>query len=74
MKALRFNVKMHVPQRILDSVWEQGQVYGRIGRALEPYGGSYEYVLLNRETALDAIAADNDFHIFERSAFSIPER
>lgn len=72
MKALRFNVKMHVPQRIFDSVWEQGQVYGRIGRALEPYGGSYEYVLLNRETARDAIAADNDFHIFERSAFQHP--
>ena len=72
MAALRFHVKMHVPQRILDSAWEQGQVYGRIGRALEPYGGSFEYVLLNRETALNTIAADNDFHIFERSTFQHP--
>lgn len=72
MPALRFHVKMHVPQRILDSAWEQRQVYGRMGRALEPYGGTYEYVLLNRETALDDIAADHDFHIFERSRVQHP--
>ncbi len=72
MPALRFHVKMHVPQRILDSAWEQGQVFGRIGRALEPFGGSYEYVLLNRETAMDDIAADDHFHIFERGTIRHP--
>lgn len=72
MAALRFHVKLHVPQRVLSSAWEQGQVYGRIGRALEPYGGSFEYVLLNRETALAEIAADSDFHIFERGAVQHP--
>lgn len=70
--ALRFHVKMHVPQRILNSVWEQGQVYGRIGHALELFGGSFEYVLLNRETAEDEIASDHDFHIFERGAVQHP--
>ena len=72
MSALRFHVKMHVPQRILDSVWEQGQFYGRIGRALEQFGGSFEYVLMNRQTILNQVAADRDFHLFERGVIHHP--
>jgi len=36
-----FTVKMHLPQRTLDSAWEQRQVYERIGRALEPFGARF---------------------------------
>jgi hypothetical protein len=72
MQAPRFNVKMHVPRRILESVWEQGQVYGRIGRAIAPYGGTFEYVLMNRETILAQVEADRDFHILERGAIQHP--
>lgn len=72
MTALRFHVKMHVPQRMFDSKWLLGQVYGRMGRALEPFGGSYEYVLMNRETILDQVESDDDFHIFERGPIHHP--
>jgi hypothetical protein len=68
----RFHVKMHVPQRTIDSAWEQAQVYGRIGAALAPFGGSFEYVLLNRDTALAQIDADRDFHIIERGPIHHP--
>ncbi len=67
-----FTVKFHVPQRTLDSEWEQRQVYGRIGAALAPFGGRFNYVLLNRETALATINADRDFHIIERGAIQHP--
>ncbi len=67
-----FTVKLHVPQRTLDSKWEQGQVYGRIGAALQALGGRFEYVLLNRDTALTQIEADRDFHIIERGAVQHP--
>ena len=67
-----FCVKMHVPQRTLDSAWEQGQVYGRMGAALAAFGGRFEFVLHNRETALSQIEADGDFHIFERGAIQHP--
>jgi hypothetical protein len=70
--ARAFHVKMHIPQRMLDSPWEQRQVYGPIGAALGPFGGTFEFVLHNRETALDEIAADGDFHIFERGKIQHP--
>jgi hypothetical protein len=68
----RFHVKMHVPQRTLDSTWEQNQVYGRIGAAIAPYGGTFDYVLLDRAAALQQIEADQDFHIFEKGSVQHP--
>ena len=67
-----FTVKMHLPQRTLDSPWEQRQVYERIGRALEPFGARFEYVLHNRDTALALIEGDRDFHILERGTVQHP--
>lgn len=67
-----FTVKMHLPQRTLDSPWEQRQAYERIGRALEPFGARFEYVLHNRDTALDLIEGDGDFHILERGTVQHP--
>jgi Capsule polysaccharide biosynthesis protein len=70
--AARFHIKMHVPQRTLDSAWEQRQVYGHIGAAIAPYGGTFDYVLHTRETALAQVAADQDFHIFEMGTVQHP--
>lgn len=72
MAALRFHVKMHVPQRILDSPWEQRQFYGRIGGALEPHGGTFEYVLRDTDTILAQVEADQDFHLIERGVLRHP--
>lgn len=68
----RFHVKMHLPQRTLDSAWEQDQVYGRMGAALAELGITHEFVLHNRDTALAQVQADGDFHIFDHGRVQHP--
>ncbi len=67
-----FPLRLHVPQRVLESDWERRQVYVPLIEALTPLGAACTLVPHNRDTALAEVAADQAFHIFDRGHIQHP--
>lgn len=63
---------LHVPGAVLNGTGTGERFYGPFQRALRARGIRCRMVLHNRATALDEIAADQAFHIFDHGAVQHP--
>lgn len=66
------SVVLHVPSAVLAGNGGGERFYGPFQRGLRARGIRCRMVLHNRETALDEIAADQAFHIFDHGAVQHP--